>query len=171
MAKRATPIRKSARLRQEILSCRDRNGHITRQAVVDKARRERNSLLHRELFTLNNAAAAEKWRLEKAGELICRYVTLTVIHRNIRIKSVGYVRDPMLPARTPGVKSLAEYDRQSATQVVLAEIARCESAINRARAVTHVLDARFPGLVERLEQALEALLAARSSLSTGPMAA
>jgi len=123
------------------------------------------------LFTLNNAAAAERWRLERAGELIRRYVTLTVVHRNIRIKSVGYVRDPALPAHVPGMKSLDEYNRQDSVKVVLAEIARCESAIERARAVTGYLDSRFPGLSDQLERALEALVAARSTLQSGPMAA
>jgi hypothetical protein len=152
----------SDRLRDEILSCKDKRGIITKRAVVELAKNKRTAL-HRQ-FTWDRTQAAERHWLDRAGELIRQYVTITVVNRSVRFSSVAYVRDPKLPSNEGGYRNLEDFNRHDATQVVLAELQRCESAIIRARAICGVLDARHPGLSDHLENALGDLLAAKTLL-------
>jgi hypothetical protein len=151
----------------EIESCKDRYGRITKKAIVAKARRNKNSELHRKFRARglwNDRTAAEEAREQFAGELMRRYLTIRVVHRNVRVSSVSYVHDPDIPHNAPGMRQLSSFNQKSAELAVATEIAACEAAIRRARAIAHVLDAMHPGLLDRLEQALELLIAARTEL-------
>ena len=89
----------------------------------------------------------------------------------MKIKSVAYVRDPRLPARQEGFCSLQDIEKNDAEKVLVDELNRCESAILRARAVVGVLDARFPGLSLKLENALSLLVEARTQITSRKKAA
>jgi len=60
----------------EIESCKNGEGFITPEAVVEKAKAA-ESAIH-SCFEWNNENAAEKYRLHQAGELIRNIVTVTV---------------------------------------------------------------------------------------------
>jgi hypothetical protein len=151
-------------LRAAILACRDRHGRITKKAVLAAARRNKRSLLGQQ-FIWANAIAAEKQRLDRAGELIRQYITITVVNRNVKFTSVAYVRDPQLPAHVEGYVNLQDVERRDAEKIMLTELSACEANVVRARAIVGVLDAKFPGLSDKLENLLELLLAAKSQLN------
>jgi hypothetical protein len=153
-----------------ILACRDKDGRITKRRVFTAARDDKRSLLGRQ-FNWNLREAAERHWLDRAGELIKQYITITVVNKSVKIKSVAYVRDPRLPARQEGFCSLADVAQSDAEKITLDELNRCESAILRARAVVGVLDARFPGLSDKLENALSLLVEARTQINSRRKAA
>jgi hypothetical protein len=55
-------------------------------------------------------------------------------------------------------------NRQTARDIVLAELDRCEASINRARSIAGVLSSRFQGLDDEFEDMLERVVGMRSRL-------
>jgi hypothetical protein len=158
---------KQTQLVAELESCKNRHGHITRKAVVERARKNRASALYKKFKARglwSDRTAAEEARLQFAGELMRRYLTIRVVHRNVKISSVGYVHDPAIGHNVPGMRKLTDFNQQSAELCIQQEIASCEGSIRRARAIAGVLDTKFPGLSDKLERALALLIAARTEL-------
>lgn len=140
-------------------------GRLTKEAVVRAARNARHTL-HRE-FIWNDRDAAHRQRLERAGELIVRFVTIKIVHRSMHISAPFYVKDPSVPTNTPGYVPLtsADIDRNAAMQILLKEVERCESSIERARDICAVLDSNHPGLSEVFERMLQELVDLRQRLA------
>jgi hypothetical protein len=115
------------------------DGIVTADAVVDAAR-NKNSPLHDE-FEWDDSVAGHQYRLDQARSLIreVRYISLDVTESVI--KTVAYVRDPRLPPKTQGYVSLQSVSRNKklAADVVMAELNRCEAALNRANDVATIL--------------------------------
>ncbi len=153
-------------LKKELEKIRIANGgRLTRQAVVKAARKAKGSVLH-SMFDWNVDKAAERHWLDRAQEIITRYVTVTVIHRARKITSVFYVSDPRAKKNDGGYVAINQKDiqRNDAIQIVLNEVDRCKSSIERARNVADVLDSKFPGTAAQLQQMLEQLIALGEAL-------
>lgn len=151
-------------IRNAILACRDKRGRITPNAVI-KTARNKNSVLNG-LFEWDiNKAAAQHW-VERARDLITRYVTVQVISRGRPYDVVLYAHDPReknkqgyIPLTGP------DMNRKLALQVLDAEFGRCVSAIERARGIATVLEDRCPGIVERLEELLQQIISMQTALA------
>ena len=159
--------RKQDIIRLELEKIRNANlGKLTREAVVKYARANKRSALNK-LFDWNVARAAQQHWLERAGEVIARYVTVVVTHRSEIIRSPFYVRDPDAKTTEPGYVALepGELDRRQARQVMLNELERCQFSIERARSIAGVLDAQHPGISAELEAMLEKLILLRDRLA------
>lgn len=154
---------RKAILQRELKKLSDRHGRITPEIVVEAAR-DPSSPLHRE-FDWNDPTAAHAARLDRARQLITT-ITVMVIRRKERITSVFYVRDPRRGSKEQGYVSLSAPDlrRNDATDIMMSELDRCEAAIDRARGVVSVLDARFPGIREDLDGLLEEVVRVRSKM-------
>jgi hypothetical protein len=129
-------------------------GRLTAAAVVEAARNPRHPL-HRE-FQWDDKKAAQLQRLDRARELIC-VVSIVVSQQPHKITCPFYIRDPSLPAKTPGYTainsdSIAARDAQN---IIIDEMARIEGNIERARGVCAFLGKRFPSVPRRLQQLLQ----------------
>ncbi len=140
-----------------------KSGRLTPQAVVRAARDKRHPL-HKE-FEWNDAKAADMQRIERARELI-RYVTVVVVNKTASVVSPYYVRDPRAPPKEAGYVPVTaqEIDRNNAKTIMLAELDRCESAVERARNVVGALDKKFPGISDQFENLLRKVLEIREML-------
>ena len=116
----------------EIRELENEEGRLTAETVVERARSE-NSTLHG-YFDWDDKEAADKWRLEQAGQLI-RRVRPYITYERVNVRSIGYVRDP--EAEGPGYRSTAKLrtERERAAEAMLYEIERAEAACNRAQKV------------------------------------
>lgn len=139
-------------------------GRLTRQQVVDAAR-AKNHPLHDE-FVWDDRKAADLQRLDRAQELIVRYLTVVIVDRSVKITAPFYVRDPSAEANEPGYVALTseQIDRNAASQIILNEVDRCESAIGRARDIAGVLERKHHGIVGMLESMLANLIDIRKRL-------
>jgi hypothetical protein len=144
---------------------RQNGGRLTREAVVKTATNSRH-ILHRE-FVWNNKRAAHLQRLDRAQELITRYVTVVVIDRSMKIVAPAYVKDPTLRTNESGYTSITAetIKAKDAQQIVLVELDRCASCISRARNIAAVLDIRHRGVSDQLEDMLTQLVAVRRALA------
>jgi hypothetical protein len=160
-----TPSPRREAIRVALESLRDSSGRLTPEAVVRAAKNPRH-VLHRE-FGWDDRQQAHLHRIDRARELIVRYVSTTVIYKSERVTVPFYVRDPSAAPATQGYMALAgaEMTRENALAILLAEFDRCESSISRARRIVHVLDAKFPGLSQQLESLLEKLIEIRRALA------
>lgn len=153
-------------IREALESIRAANGgRLTRDVVVRAARNARHTL-HRE-FNWNDKTEAHRARLERAGELIARYVTVTVIHKSRKVVAPYYVKDPRVPTNEPGYVPLTseELKRQHAMQIIVAEIDRISSHIERARDIAAVLDSVHPGMSDQFQRMLEELVLMKARLA------
>lgn len=160
--------KKNEAIKRELERIRKANGgRLTKKAVVADARRNKKGVLH-SLFDWDVERAAERHWLDRAGEIITRYVTVVVTHKARRIKAVFYVADPRSPPNEGGHIALEQEDivRADAIKIVETEIGRCESSIERARDIADVLDKRFPGMSAKLQEMLEQIIALRVILKT-----
>ena len=141
------------------------DGRLTADAVVEAAKNAKN-ILHAE-FIWDNKKAAETQRLDRAREIIVTYATIIVIHKSHKIQAPMYVRDPNAASDEQGHISInpAEIRENSARGVMLIELGRCESAINRARRVVAVLATQYPNLEIELENLLAGLVRVREDLA------
>jgi hypothetical protein len=57
-------------LRSELQALYERNGRLTKSEVVEEARSHPESALNRHIFHVNQSEAAERYYLQRAGELI-----------------------------------------------------------------------------------------------------
>jgi len=143
---------------------RDRYGRVTPNAVVKAAKRPKH-VLHREFIWDDRRAAGEQ-RLDRARELISRYVSVTIVHHSHKVVAPYYVRDPKLPPDQQGYIALtvAALDRASAQTIMRTELDRCAAVIERARSVVTVLDEKQPGLSAALENLLAEVIDLRDRL-------
>lgn len=142
-------------IRRELEKIRKRTGRLTRQAVVRAAMADKTGPLGR-LFTWDLKTAAMKHWLDRAQEIITRYVTIQVVTKSQRIVTVAYVRDPSAATNVGGYVALdqAAFDRKQATQILLNELERIKSGVERGRDIAGVLDAQHPGLAQWFQRML-----------------
>lgn len=140
-------------------------GRLTPAAVV-KAARDKKSPLWRE-FDWNDARMANKAREDVARDLIVNYITVVVVHKSLKVSCPFYVRDPDATTKEAGYVAInsESLNRSHAQKIVLAELDRCESAIVRARNIAGVLDVKFSGLSDQLEDLLSGIVHVRRSLA------
>jgi hypothetical protein len=164
MAGRAISGRAAA-IKTALEALRDGRGRITPESVVRVAKNPKH-VLHRE-FGWDDRQQANLRRLDRARELITQYVTVTVVYKSERVTAPYYVRDPTAPPATQGYVALVgdAMTRENAATVVLAEFSRCESSISRARRIAHVLDGKFPGLSDQLEELLIRLIEVKAMIT------
>ena len=118
-------------VRDELLKLQDRKGRITPQAVVDEASDPKHPL--HKLFEWDDSAAARKYRLDQARELI-RSVEVVIHTESHEIEVVAYVRDPKAQARDQGYVATmtARSNPASAKAIMLCELQRIEDLALRA---------------------------------------
>jgi hypothetical protein len=157
-------MRPSKQLLKALEALRDQDGILRPESVVAAAK-DPASPLHN-YFTWDDVEAAHKYRLDQARALI-RSVKIEITVEERVVKSVAYVRDPGLPAHAQGYTPVASIRPRSevAYEVVAAELARAESALERAHKVADVLglDAEISAMhdkVVELRTRVEALVAA-----------
>jgi hypothetical protein len=133
---------------------------------VLKAATNPKSVLHKE-FIWDDKKAAEAQRLERAREIIITYATIVVVDKSRVITAPLYVRDPNAASDEQGSISInpAEIAEDDARRVMLNELARCESAIQRARNVVGVLATQYPNLNVELENLLSGLVRLKDDLA------
>jgi hypothetical protein len=143
----------------------DKAGRLTANAVVRAARQPKH-ILHRE-FIWDDRRAAGQQRLDRARELISRFVTITVVHRSHKVVAPYYVRDPALPPDQQGYVALttAALNLASAQTIMRTELDRCASVIERARSVVCVLDTKHPGMSVALESLLAEIIDLRDRIA------
>jgi hypothetical protein len=159
--------RKQDEIRKALEDIRKKNGgKITRQLVVRAAMKDKKGPLGR-LFEWNRDKAAMQAWLDRAQEIITRYVTITVITKAQKIVSVAYVRDPDAKTNEAGYVSLTqgEFDRRQATQILLNELDRIRSGVERGRDIAGILDAQHPGLSMMFEKMLMEIVTLRDRLA------
>lgn len=142
------------------------HGRLTKQDVVKEARQNKKSVLHGEFdWNIQNAAMAH-W-LDRANELIVKYVTIVTVHKAIKVTTPYYVRDPAAKTREAGYVAVTspDLDRAAAQQIVFNELDRCEHSIERARGIAHVLDQKFAGLSDMLEDMLQQIVAVKKRMA------
>lgn|SRR5262245_13141148 len=151
-------------IKQELEKLKNKNGRIT-PAIVVKAAKSPKSPLHSE-FVWDDVKAAQLQRLGRARELIQVFITVTVVQRDHIIKVPVFVRDPSAGPKQQGYVAITHegLEREEAHSIMLRELSRCESSIERARGVVAVLNQRFPGLSAELENLLSSVLGLRSRL-------
>src|SRR5262245_40933442 len=155
---------RSELIKKELEKIRRRGGgRLTPRMVVEAAKAKAHPL-HDE-FEWDDSVAAQKYREDQARELI-RYVTIEVVTESRTFDTVIYVRDQEAKSNEQGYVALTaeELEREHATKIMLSELQRCESAIERARGITAVLDAYHPGLSNQLETMLGYIVSLRASL-------
>jgi len=125
-------------VRRELRKITSSAGKLTPEEVVNAARPDDHPL-HR-YFDWDDTAAAEKYRLYQARGLI-RSVHIIYQVGHVRIRTVEIIRDPDVPAGQQGYRLVRniQSDRAAARDAVLAEFARIESSLKRARDLAIVL--------------------------------
>jgi hypothetical protein len=112
-------------------------GQLTPEVVVEAAA-DPASPLHKS-FEWNDETAAAAYRIEQARALI-RSVDVEITVRRMTISAPRYVRDPSLPLREPGFRSLEAVSEAGLQESVIdAEVARCRDMIARGRRVAKSL--------------------------------
>lgn len=147
---------KMAAIKAAIEATADRQGVVTPSKVVEAAR-DVMSPLHAE-FEWDDSVAAHEHRLATARELIrdIRYEAYDVSSGLVR--SISYVHKPG-PTQGYIPLSRAAKNARMAKEIMLAEMARCESAVGRAREVANEL-----GLCDELDRLLAELIGIREKV-------
>jgi hypothetical protein len=154
-------------IRRELERIRKKNGGKLRRAdVVRAAKADKKGVLGK-LFDWNVDRAAMKHWLDRAQEIITRYVTITVVTKSQVIRSVAYVRDPDAVTNVSGYVALDQeaFDRRQATSILLNELERIKSGVERGRDIAAVLDAQHPGLSGMFEKMLHEIIDLRDRLA------
>lgn len=127
-------------------------GLLTPEQVVADAK-AKDSPLHA-VFDWNVKDAAHNWWLCQARDLI-RSVRVVIRTENTEVQTVGYVRDPSLPADTQGYRSTASIrsDHDKARDVLIDEFTRAAAALRRARelAAAFALSEQVDFIVEEID--------------------
>jgi hypothetical protein len=137
----------------------DQEGRITAERVVDAARQQDHPLHHD--FIWDDVKAAHQHRLDQARRLIASVkVVMTVDHQKFSV--VGYVRDPDA-SPLQGYRAVAHVrtERDASVDVLLAEIERVKSILERAESIARAL-----GLEGELQAALDATTSLLTSIET-----
>jgi hypothetical protein len=133
----------------------ENGGRLTRQAVLAYASANKKSVLGK-MFDWNKERAATAHWLDRAQEIISRYVTVIVVDETMKIRVPYYVSDPTAKSNEGGyVATMGRHSRGDATVIVTNELDRIVSAIERARGIAHALDQQHRGLSARLQGMLE----------------
>lgn len=140
-----------------ILSCRDRRGRVIPELVVEEAS-DPKSILHAE-FIWDDKKAAHEQRLDRARELI-REVKFTVVYDDVKVATPYYVSDPSSKSSAYIPTTVAAKDEAVSETVLLDELRRIESAINRARSLASAFD-----LVAHFDRMLESVVEVRGKIS------
>ncbi len=144
-------------------------GELTPRLVVDEAKKktEIGKALH-SYFNWDDANAADNFRLEQARKLI-RYVTISVIHETAEYNPPTFVRDPNKEPTEQGFVQLAGNDKlrkDDARAILLSELDRCRSSLQRALNISVVLEKKFPWLVHELNDQMDQLEEIREKLNS-----
>lgn len=128
-------------------------GRLTPDAVVQDAA-SKKSPLH-DQFEWDDSAAAVKWRLAQARELI-RSVRIEVTTETRTISTVCYVRDPAA-GDGQGYVEVAKLrdDRMLAVEALHAEVRQANALVARARSIADALGLSVE--IERVAESVEAL--------------
>jgi hypothetical protein len=151
-------------IKRELERIRDRHGRITPKMIV-RAARNPNSPLHQE-FIWDDRKAANLQREHRARELLTQYIVQTVVYRDHVIRVPVHVRDPSVEPNEQGLRAITAegLEREEAHAIMMRELGRCESAIERARGISAVLNQRFPGIIDELEQLLSDIVTLRTRM-------
>lgn len=127
-------------LKAAVEATADKNGIVVPDRVVEAARDE-SSVLHGQ-FEWDDSIAAHQHRLDVARSLIreIRYESYDSTKKTIT--EVSYVHDPRQSKQAYIPLNRVARNKKLAQAVMEAELARCSSAINRAREVADVLELR-----------------------------
>jgi hypothetical protein len=150
------PTERQDQLRAILENIRAKNGgRLTRKAVVAYAQKHKDGPLGR-MFNWNMEEAARAHWLDRAQEIITRYVTVMVVDRSMKIRVPYYVSDPSAPTNQGGYIGLADkHTRADATVIVTNELDRVIGAVSRARDVAFALDQQHRGMSEMLQKMLQ----------------
>lgn len=169
MAKKAKVIpmrrKRADQIRDALEQIRLKHGGILRpRNVVDEARNPRH-VLHNEFDWLDRSAA-DKHRLDRARELI-QCVVVFVTTKAVRASVPIYVRHAGVEPREQGYAALTSRDfQQSDAEFTLnREVSAIERSVERARNIAHLLEARFPGIEQQLQQLLEQIVLVRKLIA------
>ena len=131
----------------EIKAIEDRQGRLTPEQVIEAARDE-SSALHA-CFEWDNDAAADKWRIEQARELITR-VRIEIMYQERTIKVVNYVRDPGKTPADPGYQALMKIRARGAAELLTDELDRITALIERVIGIATARAREMPGVAAEL---------------------
>ena len=142
-------------IRETLEGIRKKNGgRLTRQAVVAYARANKTSVVGR-MFTWDKDQAAMAHWLDRAQEIITRYVTIVIVEKDVRVKIPYYISDPAAKTNEGGYVCVADkFNRNDAQQIILNELDRCVGSITRARDIAIALEKQHPGLSAQLRRML-----------------
>ena len=118
-----------------ILASLEAEGRLTAGNVVEKARDEA-SPLHSH-FEWDDSAAAEEHRKEQARRLIRSVKIRVQTNEEVLIRAPAYVSPPHSDSYVSIVR--LRDDKDAAWRTAIAEIARAEGALQRARSVCAIL--------------------------------
>jgi hypothetical protein len=144
----------------ELDALRDGTGRLRPQDVVEAARNP-ESILHKH-FEWDDHQAAQAHRISQARQLI-RSVTINLVVREVELRSIAYVRDPLSPAKESSYLRMSQIEPASdiAREIVLTELGRVASALGRARGVAQALD-----IVDEIDDLLHAISGLRANLAS-----
>ena len=132
---------------QELKVLENRAGKLTPEQVVNAAA-DKSSALH-SCFTWDDSAAAAKWRLDEAREII-RSVRIETVIEERTIRSVAYVHDPGQEQNAAGYINTMKVRKPDVAAVIRQELnaiaALCERAIGIAQAKADAV----PGVAEKI---------------------
>lgn len=113
-------------------------GRVTPRNIIDEARDE-NHPLHNE-FEWSDPVAADKHRLAVAAALLRRIEYIGTDVQGREITAVGYVYDA--PSQTHVPLSAVARNKQQSYDLMMQELAACESHIRRAQKIADVIHLR-----------------------------
>ena len=121
----------------ELNALAGRTGKLTPEQVVEAAKNPKSPL--HDCFTWDNNAAAEKWRIEEARELI-RSVRIEVTVEERTIRTVAYVRDPEKDAGESGYVAAMKVRKSSVGALLNSELAQIAALLERAAGIARTQD-------------------------------
>lgn len=132
-------------------------GRLSPNVVVEEAASE-DSPLHG-YFEWDEQTAAHKYRITQARDLI-RSVKVEVVVRERTVVAPRYVHDPKAKNNQGYVDvESARDDKDAAREIVMAEVARAVTAMERANRVAAAvgLESEVTSMIENLSELYEAL--------------
>lgn len=136
-------------------------GRFTAELMVIAARNKTHPL-HGD-FDWNDKTAAHEYRLDVARGIIASVRTI-VTHGKLQIPCVGYVRDPDVASNEQGYVSTTRLrtEPEAAETAILAEVAKVQSILERARELAFGLD-----MEDEFDAAIKAVLTLKSRARRG----
>jgi hypothetical protein len=164
------PLSDKTAVRLAIEATAASDGSIVAEKIIEAARDARSPL--HEHFTWDDAIAGHERRLDQARALI-RRVEYESSTEELTFPTVAYVHDPRTRDQKYVPLARAVEDRALSLSIVMAELARVTSCVNRLRAITEALgvQAELDGMdsaIEVLREGIERRAAARRRRSGVP---